>query len=104
MSELKPCPFCGGEAELYASPAKDGWNYVFCKKCQTAGDNYDTEAEAIEAWNTRHERTTRIVQSTKGIPLGESIVYSLACETCGCGISTKDSYCRSCGARVKEEA
>ena len=53
MSELKPCPFCGGEAEAYVSPAKDGWNYVFCKKCQTSVDNYDTAAEAIEAWNRR---------------------------------------------------
>lgn len=46
--KLKPCPFCGGEAmtnKLY----ENEW-YVYCPKCER---NYDTEQEAIEAWNKR---------------------------------------------------
>ena len=47
--ELKPCPFCGGEAEI------QGEDYFWseCKYCsaETMG-NWDV-AEAIEAWNRR---------------------------------------------------
>lgn len=100
MSELKPCPFCGGEAKTVT-------DYYFrntrCSSCGATGWQCCTESEAIEAWNTRYEPTTRIVQGTKGVPLGESLVYSLTCEACGCGVSAKDSYCRSCGARIVKE-
>lgn len=57
MAELKPCPFCGGEAKLvYSMP----YNFVMCAKCKVFGktivDRYeqaDGKAEAIEAWNRR---------------------------------------------------
>lgn len=48
--ELKPCPFCGGEAEIVMS---GGDRRVDCKKCGARSDWYDTEAEAIAAWNRR---------------------------------------------------
>lgn len=54
--ELKPCPFCGGNAETRNSKwvGRDHWG-VACTGC---GDPWfdcraDTEAEAITAWNTR---------------------------------------------------
>lgn len=58
MSNLKPCPFCGGEAEIHPSNDWDakftGSTYfAWCDKCETRGDYYNTEAEAIVAWNTR---------------------------------------------------
>lgn len=66
--ELKPCPFCGGKAEIrvgeYASFV-EGYA-VGCSNCAlTFGASgrigeaycwsccYETEAEAIEAWNRR---------------------------------------------------
>lgn len=89
MSELKPCPFCGGEVsiETYENPmpytndtGKTLWRdepegYVIeCKnhkwsnsKHPLAGDlalySWDTSEESksalIEAWNTRAERTCK---------------------------------------------
>ena len=53
MSELKPCPFCGGEATLRA----DILMRSFWVECDTCGCKYQkrtyTEELLIEAWNTR---------------------------------------------------
>lgn len=70
MTELKPCPFCGGEAspngKVRYSPSYEGtWAdgskvtdafFVNCIKC--GADNrahlgHQTKAQAIAAWNTR---------------------------------------------------
>ena len=54
MCELKllPCPFCGGEATI----DNVGRKYqAWCKHCCCIhmGEFYNTEAEAIAAWNRR---------------------------------------------------
>jgi len=53
MSELKPCPFCGGKAET--TRCWTGHYQVWCTQCAAVqmGSFYDSEAEAIEAWNKR---------------------------------------------------
>lgn len=55
MSELKPCPFCGGKADAQNTYAIGVWE-AFCTVCG-AHTGYPaggcTEAEAIEAWNRR---------------------------------------------------
>lgn len=58
MSELLPCPFCGGEAEILTAESMHGGNLygVMCDCCAGRADVYDTEAEAIAAWNTRAQR------------------------------------------------
>ena len=60
--KLKPCPFCGGEAELVYTNDNHRAPYVRCKfgvmqkpkcvGCQYPW-NHKTEEEAIEAWNGR---------------------------------------------------
>ena len=60
MTELKPCPFCGGEAFvsecLYScEPGRITTKVVECNGCHTTTFEYDTKEEAIEAWNNRTE-------------------------------------------------
>ena len=70
MSELKPCPFCGGEDIGLNKRTKE--NFVFCNgefKRQTRSERYQIKCrscpcgtyfafypeDAIEAWNRRVE-------------------------------------------------
>ena len=50
MTELKPCPFCGGEARLHSSFE---WSHVSCEKCFASTSIRISEEQAIEAWNNR---------------------------------------------------
>ena len=60
MDELKPCPFCGGEAEIEtfypSSPMRLlGWKYAYVE-CQVCGCRSGVKIgvdEAIETWNRR---------------------------------------------------
>ena len=49
--ELKPCPFCGGEARRYEGK-HDGYS-VCCTKCSTKIYGYFSKAGAARAWNRR---------------------------------------------------
>ena len=53
--ELKPCPFCGGKAELYARSFNDV--NVICGNCSCVMGTYGTKEKAIEAWNKRVPQT-----------------------------------------------
>lgn len=62
---LKPCPFCGGVAELkerYAMMGQKVQAYVRCKVCGSTSGYfgksiaYCANEKAIEAWNRRHEQ------------------------------------------------
>ena len=51
MTELRKCPFCGGEADTYPYDFS-GW-YIGCSECSCDLGVFDTKEEAIEAWNKR---------------------------------------------------
>ena len=64
MAELKPCPFCGGYADLFVSTNDNlfvpidewvGLNYhsVRCHKCGCGTGLYRNIDMAIAAWNRR---------------------------------------------------
>ena len=73
MSELKRCPFCGGEARLQKIN-KHGAYYVICKTCGCRTPKYqhrftskeERQEDAIEAWNTR-KPMERIVERLEKI-------------------------------------
>ena len=46
---LKPCPFCGGEVEVFEGYT--GW-YIECD-CGNSTWACDTKEELVECWNTR---------------------------------------------------
>ena len=54
-TELKPCPFCGGEAKIL----ENGFGFfdVSCKKLSCRGYtkflHYTNKEKAISKWNTR---------------------------------------------------
>ena len=61
MNELKPCPFCGGEAILKRYATKELFRkqlqhpYVQCCICNIRTELVRTDAEAIIKWNRRLE-------------------------------------------------
>ena len=63
LPELKPCPFCGGEAySNYKGELTNGavirYYYVNCGDCGASteyNEDKPTQEEAFELWNTRTE-------------------------------------------------
>lgn len=51
MKELKPCPFCGSKDLELLGHFSIRW--VACNSCYAESGSYDTDEEAIEAWNRR---------------------------------------------------
>ncbi len=66
---LKPCPFCGGKAELTewhgGNEYSHGW-WVICEECGVYADFHTSEKRvAIKAWNERSEPADMIHISPK---------------------------------------
>ena len=54
MAELKPCPFCGGEAilETLEGNSPEAY-YVYCPKCNFESGLYSEPDFIVEKWNRR---------------------------------------------------
>ena len=50
-SELKPCPFCGGQAEMI--PTWDGLYQAECKNCRCSTESFCKSQLASLRWNKR---------------------------------------------------
>ncbi len=60
MTDLRPCPFCGGKAKLHTFKLSIKGNHYYvecdnddCPVCPGTANKY-TEEEAITVWNTRY--------------------------------------------------
>lgn len=103
--ELRPCPFCGGEAEMAdanrtggARPAQEEPE-VRCKACNWAVRGRSRIQTAAD-WNARADRTCR---------MKDGVGVTICCR-CGALVSKKAvstltefipaRFCPNCGARV----
>ncbi len=111
MNELKPCPFCGGEAELYGVPhIPKGWDFIpRCKTtscCGRQAKKYSNRETAIAAWNHRVD-TMQVVR-------GEWEPANPICPVCGedkfKGLDADiwsdwtPAYCPNCGAKMEDKS
>jgi hypothetical protein len=113
MTELKPCPFCGGEAMIkqdiryprygeHAGKAITAYEPICvntnCIMYNQDGNYFTTKEEAVRAWNNRLD-----VQETKhGKWLINCDGYYPYCSECGNepqGRAMTD-YCPNCGAKM----
>ena len=132
MSDLKPCPFCGGDAHTI-EPARYGKSWGVRCECGAFLGFEQTEAEAIAAWNTRaamefdnwfylpkpkepivEERDEQIIRRicevwhsrAERTPRTTQSDFDFMCSECGkCvdnGRVMRFNYCPNCGARVAE--
>jgi len=55
MDDLKPCPFCGDDAELRPIDAYNEWAAVMCtgEDCLAGVDGHSDLEDAVENWNRR---------------------------------------------------
>lgn len=120
--ELKPCPFCGGEAELRDSPnsrSEEGMSFyeVRCKKCgvHVTGESFNfwivkynrekpqDQLSAVERWNKRaYEEDGR--KTARWVP-DEISCTGFICSNPDCWKKEfwTSPYCPNCGARMEGE-
>lgn len=105
-SELKPCPFCGGD-EIRLDKNETGHYHAVCTTCECSFSYDWTKEEAITAWNQRAERTCVMKPTTIDNEMFSDLVHEYECYECGSLSVTyyddeKPNYCPSCGAKVAE--
>lgn len=115
--ELKPCPFCGGEAKYWEYENEhdifdpDSLGYVdtryfieHCVGCDTCKIVLarPSKEEAVAAWNARAERTCRrVVEVPAERGCGQPALRAV-CSECGDKLGVTAAFCKRCGAKVVE--
>lgn len=59
MTDLRPCPFCGGHGAKIAKLPDGDVCYVACNVCHAATREFDKPENAAAAWNRRAEPENR---------------------------------------------
>lgn len=125
-NELKPCPFCGGEAKTFYCE-ESGTFDVQCQQCGaipfigSRTSEKKTMADVIAAWNARaavtdeqfslavHDgRVWQVVRECRDVGTSSNF---FRCSSCGCEIMRcvdgwkplymgEVNFCPNCGAKV----
>ena len=115
-TDLRDCPFCGGEALYEGYHAVDGFEMpvMFCNSCKAmvtfegyedyiGEGEHDGMNELRAAWNTRAERTCEVVGERtieyEGGYAGSDHEWDLSCGHT-LTIDYEPDYCYRCGAKV----
>ena len=120
--ELKPCPFCGGAADIESDgerryyTVKDGGALPGTREasswrvgCRTDGCHgwilwggwYVAPQFAASDWNNRAERTCELSRGTRGlVHVGTGHCSECGAETVKDIDGSRARYCLFCGARV----
>lgn len=106
MNGLRPCPFCGGEAEIWEGVNEED-EKIFSVWCSTGLHHVNTLPYvspecAIKAWNERAERTCR--------PTAKPNDWEFSNCYCECGNKLLEvekvlderllNYCSRCGTKI----
>ena len=105
--ELKPCPWCGGSAELHVQDGiEEIWLWFKCvgtdevEGCGASSEGWDTLEGAVKRWNSRPEEDRLNTEIDRLKAENEELK---ACPFCG-GEKLKDGYnskydifCSRCG-------
>ena len=66
MTDIKPCPKCGGQAKLISNRALGTWGYfVGCLDCSERTAMYGTSEKAIASWNEKTTPSTDVSSDRK---------------------------------------
>lgn len=116
--ELKPCPFCGGEAEMREGSSTKP--YIRCKRCGCRTGSSRYRGNLAKAWNARADATDeqfamavhdgrawQVVRECRMSPARGGGWY---CSGCGVWVAPgpmanatehlAPRYCPNCGAKV----
>lgn len=70
MPELKPCPFCNGEANIVAFFDVPNERFIRCGRCGACTGIRQSEGDAVAAWNRR-----ALEQSKAGGPTCDDCIH-----------------------------
>lgn len=91
--QLKPCPFCGGRADIVDNRKWHDDDECWMAACPFCGGNVccDTEAEAITAWNTRSVLEDEVVlEALEG--LADVLEHDCECPPCIGSMAPAEHY------------